>query len=186
MDQVRSLLAAIEKGDSHAAKRLLPLVYDELRRLAQRKLAQEAPGQTLDATALVHEAYLRLMGADAERHFEGERGFFAAAAQAMRRILVDKARHKHARKRGGAGARQRVDESQLAAPEVGEDILAVDEALRSFAQVDPQAAELVQLRYFAGLSLAKAAEILEVSPRTAARLWTYARVWLKEALDGGR
>ncbi|HLN31095.1 MAG TPA: ECF-type sigma factor [Gemmataceae bacterium] len=183
MDQVRRLLEAIGHGDAHAAEHLLPLVYDELRRLAQRKLAQEPPGQSLDATALVHEAYLRLVGSDTERRFESERGFFAAAAQAMRRILVDKARRKHAQKRGGAVARQRVQESQLEAPEVGENILALDEALRRFAKVDAQAAELVQLRYFAGLSLPKAAEILDASPRTAARLWTYARVWLKEALD---
>jgi RNA polymerase sigma factor (TIGR02999 family) len=182
MTDVTRILQAIDQGDGQAASRLLPVVYRELRRLAAHKLAQEKPGQTLDATALVHEAYLRLVGSDSARRYDSERGFFAAAAQAMRRILIDKARSRLSKKRGGDLARQEVSESQLEAPEVKEDILAVDEALKGLAQVDAQAAELVQLRYFAGLSLPKAAAVLAISPRTAARTWSYARAWLQQAL----
>jgi RNA polymerase sigma factor (TIGR02999 family) len=182
MSDVSQILEAIDQGDPQAADQLLPLVYKELRRLAAHKLAQEPAGQTLDATALVHEAYLRLVGTHDTRRWESRGRFFAAASEAMRRILVDKARRKRSGKRGGRRVRQDVEESQIAAPAVSDDLLAVDEALNGLTEADPQAAELVKLRYFAGLSIPDAAQALDISPRTADRLWVYARAWLHEAL----
>jgi len=187
MSDVTRILSAIEQGDPSAAEQILPLVYDELRKLAAQKLAQEKPGQTLQATALVHEAYLRLV--DGERRGSppppwSNRGhFFAAAAEAMRRILTESARRKKRAKRGGGLARRELDPSVIAAPEVPEDLLALDEALDKLAAADPQAAELVKLRYFAGLTIKEAAEALGVSPRTADSWWAYARAWLLAELQ---
>src|SRR5262249_43510847 len=160
---------AIEQGDPHAAEQLLPLVYDELRKLAAQKLAQESPGQTLQATALVHEAYLRLVDVEQAQRWNSRGHFFAAAAEAMRRILVDAGRGKHSLKRGGGRRRQPLDEARLAAPRAEEDILAVDEALGRLAAADAEAAQLVKLRFFAGLTSERAAEALGVSARTADR-----------------
>jgi RNA polymerase sigma factor (TIGR02999 family) len=184
MNDVTCILSAIERGDPKAAEQLLPLVYDELRNLAAQKLGRETPGQTLQPTALVHEAYLRLLGEEGPR-WDGCGHFFAAAAEAMRRILVENARRKGSRKRGGDRARADFDVNHLAAPELREDLLALDEALDRLAAADPEAARLVELRYFAGLTLAEAAKVLEVSPRTADRLWAYARAWLHQSLEGG-
>src|SRR3954453_17276021 len=168
MTDVTRILSAIEHGDQKSAEQLLPLVYDELRKLAAQRLAQEKPGQTLQATALVHEAYLRLVHADRTRPWNSRGHFFAAAAEAMRRILVENARRKQCLKHGRDHTRLLdVDPEQLAAPEIPDDLLALDEALSRFAAVDPQAAELVQLRYFGGLTLKEAAEVLGVAPRTA-------------------
>src|SRR5713101_5257266 len=175
MSEVTRILEAIGGGETRALERLLPLVYDELRKLAAQKLAHEAPGQTLQATALVHEAYVRLVDADRVQRWDSRGHFFAAAAEAMRRILVENARRKRSEKHGGGLARQDLDAERVATPEVREDLLAVDEALTRFAAVQPQAAQLVQLRYFAGLSIPEAARVLGVSPRTADRLWAYAR-----------
>ena len=185
MSEVTQILSAIERGDPHAASQLLPLVYDELRQLAAYKLAHETPGQTLQPTALVHEAYLRLVGEGEEPHWDSRGHFFAAAAEAMRRILVENARGKQAAKRGGGRARADLDMNQVAVPEVREDLLALDEALDRLTAADPEAARLVQLRYFAGLTLAEAAQVLGVSPRKVDRLWAYARAWLLQALEGG-
>jgi RNA polymerase sigma factor (TIGR02999 family) len=161
----------------------LPLVYEELRKLAAQRLAQEKPGQTLQATALVHEAYLRLVGQeDPGQHWNSRGHFFAAAAEAMRRILVEQARRKQADKRGGQAQRQALDPAELAAPAPEERLLAVHEALDDLAQTDPQAATLVKLRFFAGLTAAEAAEVLGLSVRSAHDLWTYARSWLKRQL----
>jgi RNA polymerase sigma factor (TIGR02999 family) len=182
MNDVTRILSAIEQGDPSAADRLLPLVYDELRKLAAQKLAQEKPGQTLQATALVHEAYLRLVDVDPVTHWDSRAHFFAAAAEAMRRILVDAARRKHSRKRGAGRRRQPLDEACLIAPRAEEDILAVDEALGRLAATDAEAAALVKLRFFGGLTADQAAEALGVSPRTAARLWRYARAFLLKEL----
>jgi RNA polymerase sigma factor (TIGR02999 family) len=182
MSDITHILSAIEQGDPHAAAQLLPLVYDELRLLAAQRLAREDPGQTLDATALVHEAYLRLVGPDPVRGFQGRQHFLAAAAQAMRRILVERARRRRRRKRGGDLVRRDLAESALAAPQDSDEILAVDEALERLAAVDPQAAQLVQLRYFAGLPIPEAAAALNVSPRSADRIWAYARAWLRDAI----
>jgi RNA polymerase sigma factor (TIGR02999 family) len=185
MSDVTHILSAIEQGDAHAAEQLLPLVYDELRLLATQKLAQEKPGQTLQATALVHEAYVRLVS-DPEGHDWDSRGhFFAAAAEAMRRILVENARRKGRHKRGGGLVRHDLaDIEHVAVPEIQEDLLALDEALTKLASVDPQATQLVQLRYFAGLSIPDAAKALGVSPRTAERLWAFARAWLIREVGG--
>jgi RNA polymerase sigma factor (TIGR02999 family) len=183
MSDFTRILSASEQGDPHAAAQLLPLVYDELRRLAATKLAQEAPGQTLQPTALVHEAYLRLVGGDAAPSWNSRGHFIAAAAEAMRRILIDNARRKHSLKRGGG--RQRLDLDDLAAAgPAHEDLLALDEALAQLAAADPQAAELVKLRHFAGLTVAQAAEALGVAPRTADFLWAYARAFLLRCLGG--
>jgi RNA polymerase sigma factor (TIGR02999 family) len=182
MNELSQILEAIDQGNPQAAEELLPLVYGELRRLAAYKLAQEPPGQTLDATALVHEAYLKLVGSEDTRRWQDKRRFFNAAAEAMRRILVDRARRKRSDKRGGKLVRHDAEEAELAAPEIGDDLLAVDEALNGLAATDPQAAELVKLRYFAGLSIPEAAQALEISARTADRLWAYARAYLHEAL----
>jgi RNA polymerase sigma factor (TIGR02999 family) len=185
MTEVTQILHAIAEGDPGAASELLPLVYDELRKLAAHRLAHQAPGQTLQPTALVHEAYLRLVG-DAEGSDWDNRGhFFAAAAEAMRRILVENARRKGRRKRGGDLIRLNLDAAeQVAVPEIREDLLALDEALTKLTSVDSQAAQLVELRYFAGLSIPEAAQILGVSPRTADRLWAFARVWLLREVGG--
>jgi RNA polymerase sigma factor (TIGR02999 family) len=183
MSDVTQLLAAIEQGEARADD-LLPLVYQELRRLARQKLAREAPGQTLDATALVHEAYLRLVDADRQQRWDSRGHFFAAAAEAMRRILVENARRKGRHKHGGQRARQELQESQLAAPSAPDDLLALDEALTRLAEKDATAAELVKLRYFAGLTGADAARALGLAPRTADRLWAYGRAWLRRELSG--
>jgi RNA polymerase sigma factor (TIGR02999 family) len=182
MTDVTRILSAIEHGDPHAAAQLLPLVYDELRKLAALKLAQEKPGQTLDATALVHEAYLRLVGIAKPRIYRDRSHFFTAAASAMRRILVDSARRKQSQKRGGGRERSQLDE--VAAPQPDEELLALHEALDQFATDEPLKARLVELRYFAGLSNDQAAEVLGISPSTADRHWAFARAWLQTAVRG--
>jgi RNA polymerase sigma factor (TIGR02999 family) len=182
MTEVTRILSEIERGDPKAAEQLLPLVYDELRALAAQKLAREKPGQTLQPTALVHEAYLRLTGEEGARGWDGGGHFFAAAAVAMRRILVEGARRKRSLKRGGDLARHDLDELQLAEPEIGEDLLALDEALDRLAVRDPVKARLVELRHFAGLTLEQAALALGLSTTTAHRHWTYARAWLHQAI----
>jgi RNA polymerase sigma factor (TIGR02999 family) len=181
MNEVTRILSAIEQGDPHAAAQLLPLVYDELRQLAARRLSGEKAGHTLEATALVHEAYLRLVDVDKAQAWDSRRHFFAAAAEAMRRILVESARRKGRRKHGGGRQRQPA-ESELAAPERPEWLLALDEALDRLGAASPQAAELVKLRYFAGCSSAHAASLLGISPRKANQVWAYARAWLREEL----
>jgi len=185
MDDVTRILLAIEQGDDQAAGQLMPLVYDELRRLAARRLAKEAPGQTLQATALVHEAYLRLVGADEAKKWDGRWHFFAAAAEAMRRILVENARRRGRRKRGGGRARVELLEGDLVVDDPPDELLAVDEALGRLAAEDPEAAELVKLRYFAGLSVEEAAEALGRSRATAYRHWAYARAWVRCEVLGG-
>jgi RNA polymerase sigma factor (TIGR02999 family) len=185
MNEVTRILSAIEQGDPHAAEQLLPLVYDELRRLAAEKMAQERPGQTLQATALVHEAYLRLVGAGDERHWDDRRHFFAAAAEAMRRILIDGARRKQTRKHGGGRRRQDVDADAIAAPEPNVDLLALDAALHRLGERDPLKAKLVELRYFAGLTGDQAAAVLGISPSSADRHWVYTRAWLRRELGLG-
>jgi RNA polymerase sigma factor (TIGR02999 family) len=184
MSDATQILSAIEDGDPHAAEQLLPLVYVELRKLAAHKLAQEKPGQTLQATALVHEAYLRLVGSNPQQPWDSRGHFFAAAAEAMRRILVDNARRKRAEKRGGRLERQAVDDIDIAAPAPSEDLLALDEALARLEAKDPVKAQLVKLRYFAGLSEEEAAQALGISRTTAHRHWRYARVWLLNELGG--
>ena len=184
MADVTQILSAIEQGDPRAAEQLLPLVYDELRKLAAQKLAQEKPGQTLEATALVHEAYLRLVDTQKVQHWNSRGHFFAAAAEAMRRILVENARRKESLKRGGGCVHQALDEEDLAAPEAPDDLLALDEALEQLTASDPQAADVVKLRYFAGLTIPQTAEILGVSPRTVNSLWAYARAWLLRKIEG--
>jgi RNA polymerase sigma factor (TIGR02999 family) len=185
MNDVTEILSAIEQGDARAADQLFPLVYDALRNLAAAKLANESPGQTLQATALVHEAYLRLVESKAQQ-WNSRGHFFAAAAEAMRRILVDRARKKQALKHGGDRAREPLNEASVMAPEVGEDLVALDEALERLAAQDAEAAELVKLRFFAGLTSAEAAAALGISPRTADRAWTYARVFLLAELKKSR
>ncbi|MFL5340027.1 MAG: ECF-type sigma factor [Gemmataceae bacterium] len=179
MSDVTHILGAIEAGDGRAAAQLLPLVYDELRRLAAAQLNREKPGQTLDATGLVHEAWLRL-APDSKplAAWHNRRHFFAAAAEAMRRILVENARRKRRQKRGGGMQRLDLDKDVLALPEPREDLLALDEALTKLATIDKPAADLIQLRYFAGLTLVEAAELLGISTRTADRLWAFGRAWL--------
>src|SRR5262245_12624464 len=188
MSEVSLILRAIEQGDPSAAEQLLPLVYDELCKLAAQKLAMERPGQTLQATALVHEAYLRLVGnedASASRrpHWDGRGHFFAAAAEAMRRILIDAARGKAARKRGGAWRRMDLNQVDLATRAAPEDLLLLDDALEALARSDPEAARLVKLRYYGGLSVGQAAETLGLSRSTAYERWTYARAWLYSQLQ---
>ena len=184
MNDVTRILSAIERGDPRAAQQLLPLVYDELRQLAAQRLSQEKPGQTLQATALVHEAYVRLVGTEQVRQWNSRGHFFAAAAEAMRRILIDHARRKQRRKRGGDRARVDLDVVDPAAPESPEDLVALDEALNKLAATDGEAAEVVQLRFFAGLPIPEVAELLGISPRTADRLWAYARAWLHAEIAG--
>lgn len=183
MDAITQVLNAIDQGDPHAAAQLLPLVYDALRRLAAEKLAQERPGQTLDPTALVHEAYLRLVGAEKGQHWDSRGHFFAAAAEAMRRILIDNARRKGAARHGGGWQRHDLLEAELAVDSTGDDLFAVDAALARLAVREPLIARLVELRFFAGLPLKEAAECLGMSERTAARHWAYARAWLRRELD---
>ena len=185
MSDVTRLLDAIGQGDRQATAELLPLVYEELRRLAAEKMSQERPGQTLQATALVHEAYLRLLGpAGAEQPWNSRGHFFAAAAESMRRILIEAARRKQQVGRGGDRERIPFDAVQIAAEAPSDDLLALDESLRRLEEHDPQSAELVKLRYFAGLTIPQAAEILGVSPRKADFLWSFARAWLRRDLEG--
>ena len=184
MSDVAGILSQIESGDPHAAEQLLPLVYDELRKLAAANLAQERPGQTLQATALVHDAYLRLVDVARAQHWNSRGHFFAAAAEAMRRILVDNARRKQSKKRGGDRVRLDIDQFAAATSDRADDVLDIDAALVGLAKADPQAAELVKLRYFAGLSIPDAAAALGVSPRSADSLWAYSRAWLLRSLGG--
>jgi RNA polymerase sigma factor (TIGR02999 family) len=184
MNDASRLLRAIEQGDRQAASRLLPLVYDELRQLAATRLAQEKPGQTLQPTALVHEAYLRLVG-DNQPCWESRGHFFAAAAEAMRRILVDHARQRAALKRGGGGRRVEWDDQLAVAARPDEELLALDEALAELEQHDAQTAQFVKLRYFSGMSHQDAAEVLGVSRRVADRLWAVAKAWLYQRLHPG-
>ena len=179
MSDVTKILCEIEQGNPQAAEQLMPLVYEELRKLAAQKIAQEKPGQTLEATALVHEAYLRLVG---DQHFNNRGHFFAAAAEAMRRILVDSARRKASGKHGGKLTRQALDPDQIARPERADDLLALDEALDRLQAVDPAVAAVVRLRYFAGMTIPQAAAALGVAPRTADGYWAYAKAWLLEQL----
>jgi RNA polymerase sigma factor (TIGR02999 family) len=183
MSDVTRLLDAATAGDPHAAAELLPLVYAELRTLAACRLADEQPGHTLQATALVHEAYVRLVGSH-DAPWNGRGHFFAAAAEAMRRILVESARRRRAEKRGGGLRRHPIDAVPLAAPEPVEDLVALDDALTKLAANNKQAADLVQLRYFAGLTLPQAAAALGVAERTAGRLWAFARSWLRREVEG--
>jgi RNA polymerase sigma factor (TIGR02999 family) len=184
MNDVTHILSAIERGDPKAADQLLPLVYDELRRLAAQRLAHERPGQTLQATALVHEAYARLVGSAEPPRWEGCGHFFAAAAEAMRRILIDRARHKQTRKAGGGRRRLDLDDIEPALEEEnGDRLLALDEALRQLEAEDPRKAELVKLRFFAGLTAEQAAAALGVCTSTADKDWAYARSWLRVAVD---
>jgi RNA polymerase sigma factor (TIGR02999 family) len=182
MNEITRVLIAIEQGEPGAASQLLPLVYDQLRRLAAQKLAQEKPGQTLDATALVHEAYLRLVDHESPRAFRDRNHFLAAAAVAMRRILIDNARLKQARKRGGDQARQPLED--IPAPMPDEELLALDVALEKLGAHDPVKAQLVELRFFAGLTGDQAALVLGISPSTADRHWAYARAWLQAEVRG--
>src|SRR5262245_53970485 len=184
MNDVTSILSAAGHGDRDAAELLLPLVYDELRKLAAQRLAQERPGHTLQATALVHEAYLRLVGPGDPRDWDGRGHFFAAAAEAMRRILVEDARRKSRQKRGGGLVRQ-FEDQDVPAPERAEALLALDEALDRLAAASAQAAELVKLRFFVGCSNVEAASLLGISPRKADHVWAYARAWLREELGDG-
>ena len=177
MTDVTRILNAIERGDAKATDELLPLVYDELRLLAAQKLSHEAPGQTLQATALVHEAYIRLVG-DEPQSWENRGHFFSAAAEAMRRILIDNARRKKSQRHGGGHRRHEIDDLEVPMSERSEDLLKLDDALTRLAQEDPEVAEIVQLRYFGGLTLEQAAEVKGISRRTAGRYWSYARLWL--------
>ena len=183
MNNVTQILGQIETGDPAAAEQLLPLLYDELRKLAEQKLANEKPGQTLQATALVHEAYVRLVDVERAQHWNSRGHFFGAAAEAMRRILVENARRRARDKHGGDRGREELAPSQVVAPEVSGDLLALDEALDRLAKHDPPSAELVKLRYFAGLTVPQAAEILGVSPRKADFLWSFARAWLRREIE---
>jgi RNA polymerase sigma factor (TIGR02999 family) len=185
MSEVTQILSAIERGEPLAAEQLLPLVYEELRRLAAQKMAQERPGQTLEATALVHEAYVRLVGAGDGGKWDSKRHFFAAAAEAMRRILIDNARRKKTHKHGGGWQRREVNADTLAGPEQGLDLLALDAALGRLADQDPLKARLVELRYFAGLTGDQAAAALGISPSSADRHWVFTRAWLRRELGLG-
>jgi len=185
MTEVTRILSAIDEGDPSAAEQLLPLVYDELRQLAARRLAQEQPGQTLQATALVHEAYLRLVDVEQAQRWNGRGHFFAAAAEAMRRILVDQARRKQSHKHGGGRRREEMGGVEVVAPEPDLDLLALDAALHRLAEDDPLKAKLVELRYFAGLTGDQAAAALGVSPSAGDRLWVFTRAWLRRELGFG-
>ena len=184
MRDVTRILQRIESGDTSAAEKLLPLVYEELRKLASSKMSQENPGQTLQATALVHEAYLRLVDVDQAQHWDSRGHFFAAAAESMRRILVENARRKNRIKRGGDRHREDLHDVPLIEAEIHEDLLELDAALDRLKAEDPQAVELVHLRYFGGLSIPDAAAMLDISPRTADRIWAFARAWLHRELKG--
>ena len=181
MSDVTQLLSAIEADDPKAADQLLPLVYEELHKLAAAKMAQEKPGQTLQATALVHEAWLRLAGSD-QQQWRGRSHFFGAAAEAMRRILIDKARQKASLKRGQEQSPEELHESQIEMMAPADEILAVHDALDALAAEDATAAEVVKLRYFVGMTIPEIAEALEISPRSADRHWLFARAWLKGAI----
>ncbi len=185
MNDVTQILRGIEKGEPLAAEQLLPLVYDELKKLAAARLAQEHPGQTLQPTALVHEAYLRLVDVKQAQKWESRGHFFAAAASAMRRILVDAARRKRREKHGGTRNRVFLDDVATAAPDRRDDLVKLDTALTRLAAEDPQAARLVELRYFAGLSVVEAAQVLGISPRTTDRVWAFARAWLRREITAG-
>lgn len=185
MTDVTRILSSIEQGDASAAEQLLPLVYDELRKLAAARLAQEKPGQTLQATALVHEAYLRLVDIEKAQHWNSRGHFFAAAAEAMRRILVENARRKCRTKRGGQSQRVPLDELNLSVDTPPDELLCLDETIEQLARSDPQAAQLVKLHCFAGLSIEQAADLMEISHRTAYRDWSYARAWLFRNLVTG-
>ena len=182
MSEVTRILSAIEEGDPHAAEQLLPLVYDELRKLAAQRLASEKPGQTLQATALVHEAYLRLVG---DQHFDNRGHFFAAAAEAMRRIVVEAARRKNRAKHGGGRQRVEIELADLPTRLPPDELLALDEALGRLEQLDPVKARLVTLRYFSGMTIEQAAAALSISRVTAHRYWTFARAWLHQAMTKG-
>jgi RNA polymerase sigma factor (TIGR02999 family) len=184
MNEVTQILSDIEAGDPHAAAQLLPLVYDELRKLAAQKLAQEKPGQTLQATDLVHEAYLRLLGSDQGQHWDSRGHFFAAAAEAMRRILVESARRKKRSKHGGDRERVEIEMDSLPTRMSSEELVALDEALEKLKDHDPVKAQLVTLRYFGGLTIEQASEVLNISRITAHRYWTYARAWLHRQMTG--
>ena len=183
LSDVTRILSAIERGDPHASEQLLPLVYDELRKLAAAKLAQEKSGQTLEATALVHEAYLRLVGESEPGDWNGRGHFFAASAEAMRRILVENARRRKSVKAGGPWQRQELIDAALAVDSTGDDLFAVDEALSRLAEAHPRAARLVHLRFFLGQTIEEAAAHLGLDERTAYRDWAYARAWLRRELD---
>lgn len=178
MSEFTNILQAVERGDPKAAEELLPLVYEELRRLAAHKMSNEVAGQTLQPTALVHEAWLRLVGNDGQAQFQNRAHFFGAAAEAMRRILIDRARRKQAQRHGGGQQRLDVDEVEIPAPANDKELLAVNDALDRFATVDAQKAELVKLRYFVGMTIEEAASVLNISEPTAKRWWAYARAWL--------
>jgi len=182
MSEVTHILNAIQAGDAQAASQLLPLVYDEMRQLAARKLAQEKPGQTLDATALVHEAYLRLAGPAEPPRFNDRVHFYAAAAEAMRRILIDNARKKQSEKRGGKHQRAPLHNNIAAPANPTHDLLAIDEALTALAKEDPESAQLVKLRFYAGLSVEEAADVMGLARASAYRTWNYAKVWLRTKL----
>ncbi len=184
MSNVTRILIAIEQGDAKAADKLLPLVYEELRRLAAQKMSQEPPGQTLQATALVHEAYIRLVG-DERPNWSGRTHFFAAAAEAMRRILIENARRKRRQRHGGGQRRVGIDDACLAIEGPSTDLIALDEALVKLALEDPVKADLVKLRYFAGLTIEQAAKILQISRATADRYWSYARAFLFHEINKG-
>jgi RNA polymerase sigma factor (TIGR02999 family) len=183
MNEVTRILSAIAQGEPQAAEQLLPLVYDELRKLAAQRLAQEKPGQTLQATALVHEAYLRLVDVEKAQHWDSRGHFFAAAAEAMRRVLVENVRRKKSKKRGGDGERVPLGQIEIALLPPAGDLLALDEALTRLAAERPAVAELVNLRFFAGLTMDEAAQTLGISPATAYRQWNYARAWLFRAVS---
>jgi RNA polymerase sigma factor (TIGR02999 family) len=182
MSDVTRILSAIDQGDPQAAEQLLPLIYDELRKLAAHKLAHEKPGQTLDATALVHEAYLRLVGG---QQFQGRQHFFASAAEAMRRILIERARHKKSVRAGGGAARLQFQDHLVFTEDRGQELIEIDDALEKLEQHDGQAAALVKLRFFAGLKHQEAAEVLGLSRQAADRLWLLARTWLYRNLKKG-
>ena len=185
MNNVTQLLDAIEDGDAQASEQLLPVVYGELRKLATLRLANEPAGQTLQATALVHDVFVRLVDVDRQQKWNSRGHFFGAAAEAMRRILVENARRKRSLKRGGDLARQELDEADIAASELKHDVLALNEVLNQLAEVDAQAATLVKLRYFTGLTMPQAAEALGMSARSAERLWTWSKAWLFRELQDG-
>jgi RNA polymerase sigma factor (TIGR02999 family) len=184
MSDVTRILSQVESGDLAAAEQLLPLVYDELRKLAAQKMAHEKPGQTLDATALVHEAYIRLVDVDKAQHWNSRGHFFAAAAEAMRRILVENARRKQRIQHGGRCARVEVDVADLPTHMPVEELIALDDALEQLRQEDPVKAQLVTLRYFGGLTIEQASEVLKISRVTAYRYWTFARAWLYQQIAG--
>jgi len=183
MTDVTQILGQIEEGNPHAAEKLLPLLYEELRKLAAQKLVHEKPGQTLQATALVHEAYVRLVDADKSQHWNSRGHFFGAAAEAMRRILVENARRRARIKHGGDRVREEFGSSGVAAPEIDEDLLALDEVLTRLAAIDPQQSRVVELRFFGGLTMEETAEVMDISPATVGREWTLAKAWLYAELS---